>query len=81
MTRPEILAKITEILSEVLDNDHLRLSETTTADSVENWDSINHVKLLIGLENDLGIQFETDEVNSVANVGGLIDVIQSKLPG
>lgn len=79
MTRAEILSKITEVLSDVLDNDNLKLTENTTADSVEDWDSINHVKLLIGLEKELGIQFETDEVNSVANVGGLIDVIEAKL--
>jgi acyl carrier protein len=66
-------------LSEVLDNDSLKLTEATTADTVEDWDSINHVRLLIGIESDMGIQFETDEVSSVKNVGGLIDLITAKL--
>ena len=78
-TREALLSKITELISELLDSDSLQLLEETTADSVENWDSINHVRLLIGLESALGIQFETDEVNSIENVGGLLDVIERKL--
>jgi acyl carrier protein len=79
VNRTEILTKIENVLSEVLDNEKLQLSENSTADMVEDWDSVNHVRLLVGLERELGIQFETDEVNSVKNVGGLIDVIQQKL--
>jgi len=79
LTRDQLLQKTTELLSELLDDDNLKLSEATTADTVEGWDSINHVRLLIGLEKALGIQFETDEVSSIKNVGGLIDVIQRKL--
>ncbi len=78
-TRETLLSKIMELLSELLENDSLQLTEETTAESVENWDSINHVRLLIGLESALGIQFETDEVNSIENVGGLLDVIERKL--
>jgi acyl carrier protein len=79
VTRTAVLSKITEILAELLDNPELQLTEESTADSVEDWDSVNHVKLLIALESDLGIQFATDEVNGVQNVGALIDVIQNKL--
>lgn len=79
MNRQEILTKIEEVLSQVLDAEDLQLLEDTTADTVKDWDSINHVRLLVGLERELGLQFETDEVNSVQNVGELIDVIQRKL--
>ena len=78
-TRGEILVKIRDILAEVVDNDSLHLSETTTADEVRDWDSINHVKLLIGLETDLGFRFETEEVSGLHNVGELIDIVQKKL--
>lgn len=79
MTREQILEKIRGILSDVLGEDDLALTEKTVADEVENWDSVNHVKLLIGLEADLGIQFEAEEVSAAENVGQLIDVIQRKL--
>jgi acyl carrier protein len=79
LTREDLLAKVRDILAEVVDDDMLKLSETTTADDVPEWDSINHVKLLIAIESDFGFRFETDEVRGLANVGELIDLIEKKL--
>jgi acyl carrier protein len=79
LTRAELLAKIRDILADATDDDSLQLSESTTAEDVADWDSINHVKLLIGLESDLGFRFDTDEVGGLKNVGELIDLVQKKL--
>jgi acyl carrier protein len=79
LTRAELLAKIRDVLSEIVDDASLRLSETTSADDVADWDSINHVKLLIALESDLGFRFDTDEVGRLQTVGDLIDLIEAKL--
>jgi acyl carrier protein len=79
LSRNDLLVKIRDILADVVDDDALQLTEATTADTVPDWDSINHVKLLIGLESELGFRFESDEVSGLQNVGALIDVIQKKL--
>lgn len=78
-TRADILLKIRDVLAEVVDDSDLQLTEASTAKEVAEWDSINHVKLLMGLESEFGIRFETDEVAGIPNVGGLINLIQSKL--
>jgi acyl carrier protein len=78
-TRKQLLATIRNILADVLDNDSLQLSESTTADEVADWDSINQVKLLIGLENELNFRFSSAEVEGLKNVGALIDLVQRKL--
>jgi len=79
LTRAELLAKIRDILADATDDDSLQLSESTTAEDVADWDSINHVKLLIGLESDLGFLFDTDEGGGLKDVGELIDLVQKKL--
>lgn len=79
LTRADILTKIRDILAEVTDDDNLQLSESTTAQDVPEWDSINHVKLLIGLESELGFRFDTEEVGGLKNVGELIDLVEKKL--
>ena len=78
-SRSEILTTIRDVLADVVDDPALQISESTTADDVSEWDSINHVKLLIGLESELGFRFETQEVSGLKNVGELIDVVQRKL--
>ena len=79
MDRQAIITKIAEVLGDVVGDDNLVLTEATTAEDVEDWDSINHVKLLIGLEEDLDIHFETSETGSLANVGELVALLERKL--
>jgi acyl carrier protein len=78
-SRKEILALIQNILADVLDNEALQLAENTTAEDVEHWDSINQVKLLIALENELNIRFAAPEVEGVKNVGALVDLVERTL--
>ena len=80
MTRTEILDRVAQHLSDVLDLDDVKLTEASTAEDFEEWDSINHVRLLIRIEQDLGFEFNTSDVGMVENVGQLVDLIAAKLP-
>ena len=77
-SRAELLEMIRDILADIVDQESLRLTEATTADEVADWDSINHVKLILGLEQELGIRFDTEEIEDLSNVGQFIDLIQTK---
>ena len=79
MTRSELLGKISEILGEIVEIDDLHLAETTRAEDVQDWDSTNHVRLLVAIESTFGIRFETDEIGGLQNVGQLLDLVESKL--
>lgn len=79
MERNEILKKVNEIFADNLDLDNLSLSETTTADEVEGWDSLTHVQLVVAVEKAFKIRFNAKEIQSWKNVGEMIDSIQSKL--
>jgi acyl carrier protein len=79
MTRHQLLVIIRDILADILDNESLQLTEASTAEDVPDWDSINQVKLLIGLENELNFRFYSPEVEGLKNVGVLIDLVQRKL--
>ena len=81
MTRAALLAMIRNTLADILDNPSLQLSEETMAEQVEDWDSINHVKLLIAIENELSLRFATTEIEDLKNVGALIDLLEKKLKG
>jgi len=74
-----VLAKLTLIVRDVLEDDELTLSEGTTADDVKDWDSTNHVRIMIAAESEFGICFETDEITSSKTVGELVQLIQRKL--
>ena len=79
MTRNEIKAKVADLLGDITDQDGLVLTDDTVASDVDEWDSMNHVKLILALESELNIRFEADEVSAPESVGSLVDLIASKL--
>lgn len=79
MTRAEILERIEGIARDIFEDDVLELTEGSAAEDVDEWDSVNHVRLMIAVESEFGIRFETEEINEPRDVGGLISLIEEKL--
>ena len=79
MERNEILKRVEEIFREELEKEDLVLTDETTADDVDGWDSLSHVQLVAAMEVAFGIEFKSREILSWDNVGDLIDSIQKKV--
>lgn len=78
MKKDEILARLTGIFHEELDNDTIVLSFDTTAEDVEEWDSLSHIQLIVAVEKAFGVRFTSSEIQSWNNVGEMIDCILTK---
>lgn len=78
MNKDEILAKLTTIFHEELDNDDIVLSFETTADDIEEWDSLSHIQLIVAVEKAFKVRFTSSEIQSWNNVGEMIDCIIAK---
>ena len=81
MTRDEIFSKLTVLMRDTFDDGALTLSMSTTSDDVAEWDSANHVLLMVAIEAEFGVRFETGEITAPENVGELVDLIQNKRGG
>jgi acyl carrier protein len=79
VTRDSILATIATTLADVLDVSKVTLTEAMSADDVDGWDSIAHVKLIIALEGAFNIRFEADEIAAPETLGEMVSLIESKL--
>ena len=78
MEKQEILSQVEEIFRDVLDNEEIVLTDMTTANDVEDWDSLTHIQLIVAIEKHFGIKFTSKEILSWANVGEMVDCIASK---
>ena len=78
-TREQIMKEVTDIFHDVFDDDEIVLTEETTANDIEDWDSLMHITLITELENHFHIKFRLKEVTGMKNVGGTIDLIEEKL--
>jgi acyl carrier protein len=63
------------ILEDVLEEENLVITESTEARDVPSWDSLNHVRLLVHIEQAYGVNFPVDAVERLQNVGELITLV------
>ncbi|MDE6686510.1 MAG: acyl carrier protein [Lachnospiraceae bacterium] len=77
MSREEILKKVNDIFHDVFEDDSIVVVEETTADDVEDWDSLMHITLISEVESAFGFKFQMKDVVGMKNVGEMIDIIQS----
>lgn len=75
MNRAEVLEKISTICKDVFEDDNLVITEDTTANDVENWDSLTHLTLTNEIEEEFDIEFTLDELNKSKNIGELLDAV------
>ncbi len=78
MEKQEILIKIQGIFIDIFDNEDIVLTDETTADDIEEWDSLTNIQLIVAIEKTLKIKFTSHEILSWKNVGEMIDCINKK---
>jgi acyl carrier protein len=79
MESADLNDRMTSVFREVFDDDSLVLSPEMSADDIDDWDSLSHIRLIVSHEKEFGVKFKTTEIGDIRNVGGLIDLLNSKL--
>lgn len=75
MDKEKITAKLTEVFRDVFDNDELVIGDSTTADDIEEWDSLEHISLIGAVEKAFKMRFTMKEVSGMKNVGEMISIL------
>ncbi len=75
MTRGRILEKVNIICKDVFDNENLTITDATTANDVEEWDSLAHLSLVTEIMREFSVKLTLDEINNSRNIGELIDAV------
>ena len=79
MDKSAIMSTLTDVFRKVLDDPSITLTPETTAEDVENWDSLNHVFIVVEVEQRFGIKFQAAEMDELKNVGELADLVERRL--
>jgi acyl carrier protein len=75
----EIMDKVAGIIRDMFEDYDGAIDGSLTAEQVPDWDSLAQVKLMVAVEAEFGIRFESREINEPANVGELVELVQKKL--
>jgi acyl carrier protein len=79
MQQQDIYAQLTAIFHDLFDDDTIVLTPELTAAEVPEWDSFNHINLIVAVESQFKIKFQTAELEQLHTVGHLVDLIAAKL--
>lgn len=79
MSREEVFEKLNEVFRDVFDDEEITVTDATTADDIEEWDSLEHINLLAAVEQEFGMKFNMGQVVSMKNVGEMADIIISQI--
>jgi acyl carrier protein len=78
MEEKEIYARLAQVFRDVFDDGSITVSPGLTAAQVEDWDSLNHIRLVLAVEKAFGIKFSAAQTANLKNVGELAELIRVK---
>ena len=75
----DVFEQVKKIFVEVLDEEDLDIQMESTADDVDEWDSLNHIQLVVAIEKYFNIRFSSSEIQGYSDLGEMCEGIVDKL--
>lgn len=75
MTREEAYERLTAVFRDVFDDDSIEICDSTTADDIEDWDSFEHINLVVAVESEFSFKIPMGKVVTMKDVGEMVDLI------
>ena len=78
MTRVDLFEKLQDIFRDIFDDKELVITDSTNSSDIDEWDSLNHINLVVAIEKEIGIKFSFEELAKLKNVGAMVDLMLQK---
>ena len=76
--KKQILIKLQNIFRTIFDDDSIKLNSNTTADDIEEWDSLNQIRIILTCEKEFLVKLNPREINDFVNIGEMVEHLFSK---
>lgn len=75
----EILSRLNGVFCDIFDDDDIVLTTETVADDIEEWDSLNQIKIILACEKEFDLRLNARDINGLENVGGMVALLHKAL--
>ncbi|HSI33046.1 MAG: acyl carrier protein [Phycisphaerae bacterium] len=75
---PTADSEIFQVVSDVLNVPLAQVTPATSPATVEGWDSVQHLNLVLALESALGLSLEPEDIEKMQSVAGILAVVRAK---
>ncbi len=73
-----IFERLNEVFQDVFDDESIKVNPGTTAKDIDDWDSLEHIRLIAAVEREFGMRFKMGEVSTMKNVGEMANIIAAR---
>ncbi len=77
MTREEVYERLNKVFRDVFDDEEITVNDETTADDIDDWDSFEHINLVVAVEDEFSFKIPMGKVITMKNVGEMVDIIMN----
>ena len=74
-----IFDEVSMIIRNVLKLNDEPITRESSAETVRGWDSLSHIAVILAVESKFKIKFKASEISSLANLGELVDLVESRV--
>ena len=75
----EIIKKLENIFRKVLNDNQINLKFDTTSNELEQWDSLNHILIVLEIEKSFLIKITAGEIAELKDVGKICQLVKEKV--
>lgn len=75
MTREQVYERLNPVFREVFDDETITVNDATTSADIEDWDSFEHINLVVAVEEEFGFKLPMGKTVTMKNVGEMVDII------
>ncbi len=73
-----VYARLNKVFRDVFDDDSITVNPKTTANDIEDWDSLEHITLIAAVEKEFKMKFKMGEISSMKNVGEMANIVAAR---
>ncbi len=77
--KEEIYIRLNNVFRDVFDDANIVVNDETNSSDIDDWDSLEHINLIVAVEQEFKIKFNMKEVTTMNNVGDMVNIILSKI--
>jgi acyl carrier protein len=76
---PNVFEQVRTIASDIFSVPPARIQTDSTPETIESWDSIQHLNLVLTLEEKFDVQLSPEEIEQMRDIGRITKLIEAKL--
>ena len=79
MQKFAIEEQVKQILGDIFDLDPNSIDGATEKTRTANWDSLNHINMVVALEQEFNVSFDLSEIEAMVSFQDIVEIVERKL--